>query len=83
MKINKELLEANGYKKGDIIVNCYSYNNGQITFNEIANRKSCDWCMHLYNEDYESVAAIDVIDAEEADEFSWRLIGIKAFENYE
>lgn len=82
MKITKELLEANGYKKGDTILDRYSYNNGQITFNEIANRKSCDWCMHLDNEDYESVAAIDVIDAEEADEFSMRLIGIKAFTVY-
>lgn len=36
----------------------------------------------MTNEDYESVAAIDVVDAEEADEFSLRLIGIKAFEKY-
>ena len=82
MKITEELLLNEGYKKVDDFGSFVSYHKDKIAFCNVANRKDCNWCMHLDNADYESVANIDVIDAEEADGFSLRLIGIKAFTVY-
>lgn len=81
MKITEELLLNEGYKKVDDFGSFVSYHKGQIAFGNAANRKDCDWFMHLDNADYESVANIDVDSVEEANEFSEKLIGIKAFSN--
>lgn len=80
MKITEDRLLKEGYNQEE-----YSdaFSKGQIAFTNFANRVNCDWCMRLDNEDYEGVALIDVMSIEEANEFSLKLIGIKAFENYE